>query len=291
MSILIDSHSRVIVQGITGREGTFHAHQMLKYGTNIVAGVSPKRAGTKWNESIPVFETVRQARSETGADATIIFVPPLYAAEAIMDAIDAEIKVIVCVADGIPVHDMLFVKRKLLDSEKSILIGPNCPGIITPGESKLGFMSDHIYKKGNIGIVSRSGSLSFEVAYGLTTAGMGQSTAVGVGGDAIKGAEFKDILPLFDEDPETEAIVLVGEIGGEDEENAATYIKERGKKPVVAYIAGRSAPEGKKMGHAGALIMKGKGTYDSKYKALSGAGVLVAETPADVPHLIRKVMG
>ena len=287
MTILINKYTKVVVQGMTGREGTFHTQQMLNYGTNVVAGVSPKKAGQSWN-NIPIMETVNEAVDYEDADASIIFVPPQFAAESIKEAIDAGISVIVCITDGIPAHDMIYIRREINQSNAK-LIGPNCPGAISPGEIKLGIMPGHIYKKGNIGIISRSGSLSYEIAYNLTNNGFGQSTIVGVGGDAIKGVEHIDCLPLFDNDPETNAVVLIGEIGGDDEEQAAKYIKEQGKKPVVAFLAGKAAPEGKKMGHAGAIVQGGKGSYQSKYEALSDAGVSIAETPFEVVDLLKKV--
>lgn len=284
MSVLVDSKTRVIVQGLTGREGSFHAQKMLEYGTKITAGVSPNRGGTQW-EGLPVFELVSQAVEETGADASIIFVPPPSAAESIMEAIEAGLELIVCITDGIPINDMLLIKQALFES-KAVLIGPNGPGLITPGDCMMGIMPGHIYKKGPVGIVSRSGSLSYEVTYGLTCKEIGQSTVIGVGGDAVKGMGFVEALPLFYQDPQTDVIVLIGEIGGDDEERAAEVIAENPGKCVVCYIAGKTAPEGKKMGHAGALITGGMGTYASKHRALQEAGAVVAETPLQVAEIV-----
>lgn len=288
MSILINKNSRVIVQGITGREGSFHTRLMREYGTNIVAGVSPGKGGTKF-EGIHVFDSVSQAKAETDANTSIIFVPPAYASDSIYEAIENQLDVVVCITDGVPVHEMMLVKQKLKGS-KTVLVGSNCPGVITPGEIKLGIMPSHIFMKGPVGVASRSGSLSYEVVLGLTNKGIGQSTVVGVGGDGIKGTSFIDLLPGFESDKETDVIVLIGEIGGIDEEMAADYIKTMGTKPVVAYIIGASAPPGKKMGHAGTIITHGKGTYQSKVASLQEAGVHLAGTPMEVAELVEKII-
>lgn len=284
MSILINKNSRVIVQGITGREGTFHTRLFKEYGTNVVAGVSPGKGGT-YCEGVPVFDTVEQAKNETQGDTSIIFVPPAYAADSIYEAIESKLNVTVCITDGIPIHDMILIKQKLVGSS-TILVGANCPGVITPEEIKLGIMPSHIFKKGPVGVASRSGSLSYEVIYGLTLRGIGQSTVVGVGGDGVKGTSFVDLLPKFEADSKTEVIVLIGEIGGTDEEAAAEFIKSKCSKPVIAYIIGASAPKGKKMGHGGTIITHGKGTYESKVAALRDAGVMLAETPMEVADLV-----
>lgn len=289
MSILINRETKVLVQGITGKTGTFFTRDMIKYGTKIVAGVTPGKGGIL-HENVPVFDTVFKAVEETSAEASIVFVPASLAKNSIIEAIDAGIKLIVYPGENIPVHDMMIIKRKLKESS-SYMIGPNTPGIITPGEAKIGFMPFFCYKKGKVGLTSQSGSLSYEIAYGLTKKGIGQSTVVGIGGDPVKGMEFVDVLGLFQEDPETEAIVIVGEIGGTDEERAAEFIRGHVTKPVVSFIAGRSAPAGKKMGHAGAIISEGRGTFESKIKALNEANVLVAEIPAQVPELVRRVLG
>lgn len=288
VAILVNRDTRVIVQGMTGRQGSFHTRLMMEYGTKVVAGVSPGKGGTRW-EGIPVFDTVAEALAYHAAEASIIFVPPVAAAESICEAVEGGLKVVVCITDGIPQHEMLMVKRRLRDSQ-TVLIGPNCPGVITPGECKLGIMPAHVYRKGPVGIVSRSGSLSYEVALILTTAGLGQSTVVGVGGDPVKGADFAALLPLLEEDPETEVVVLIGEIGGTDEERAAEVIARGYRKPVVALVVGRSAPPGKKMGHAGAIVARGRGGYLSKVQALRAAGAAVAETPWDVPALVRRAL-
>jgi succinyl-CoA synthetase alpha subunit len=283
MSILVDKDTRLIVQGITGRQGSFHAHRMKKDGTNIVAGVVPGKEGQDF-EGIKIFGTVLEAKLAKGANASIIFVPPKIASASIIEAIDAGIEVVVCITDGIPIHEMMEIKQRLKDG-KTWLIGPNTPGIITPGETKLGIMAGYIFKKGPIGTVTRSGSLTYEISYELTRAGLGQSTVVGLGGDYIKGTDFIDILPLFEADPDTRLIVMIGEIGGTDEERTAEYIKARCSKPVIAYIAGRSSPPGQKMGHAGAIISQGKGTFQSKIEAFKNANILVASYPIEVKDL------
>jgi len=288
MSILVNRETRVLVQGITGRTGTFFAQDMLNYGTRIVGGVTPGKGGIIHN-GIPVFDSVSEAVQETSAEASIIFVPAAFAKDSIIEAIDAGLRVIVYPGENIPVHDMMLIKRRLRESN-SYFIGPNTPGIITPEESKIGFMPYFCYKRGNVGVTSRSGSLSYEIAYSLTRRGIGQSTAVGIGGDSVKGTEFADVIGLFQEDPETKVIVLVGEIGGTDEERAAEIIIQGVSKPVVAFITGRSAPPDKKMGHASAIISEGRGTFESKINALKDAGVTIANTPSEVPKLVEDAL-
>ncbi len=284
MSILIDENTRAIVQGITGNEGRFHTRQMLDYGTRIVGGVTPGKGGGEV-EGVPVFDTVAEAVKETGADASIIFVPPAFAADAIMEAAEAGIDLVVCLTEGIPVNDMLIVRR-YIEIRGTTLIGPNTPGLISPGKSKLGVMAGYIHKPGPVGILSRSGTLTYEVVHQLSSLGIGQSTCVGIGGDQIIGLSFSDLLPMLEDDPETEGIVLIGEIGGSAEEEAAAVISERVKKPLVAFIAGRTAPPGRRMGHAGAIVTGRSGTAETKIAALREAGVSVADSPADVGELM-----
>ena len=288
MAILLDNNSKVIVQGITGSEGTFHAGKMIEYNTNVVGGVTPGKGGQQHLER-PVFDTVISAVNETGANTTVIFVPPAFAADAIIEAAAAGIGLIVCISEGIPTRDMILV-REYLTERDTHLIGPNCPGIISPGMAKAGIMPDFIHKQGNVGVISRSGTLTYEAVWQLTTLGIGQSTCIGIGGDPIIGTTHRDAVELFNDDPGTDAIVLIGEIGGSAEEEAAAFIADNVKKPVVAFIAGVTAPPGKRMGHAGAIIAGGKGTAAEKMNALREAGVTVSETPANIGRLVQEVM-
>ncbi len=280
MSILISNKTRLVVQGITGSEGSFHTGQMVEYGTKVVAGVTPGKGGTRFQE-IPIYNTVEDAVKEQKANTSIIFVPPAFAADAILEAANAGIKVIICITEGIPTNDMLKVYNAIRNKDV-VLIGPNCPGVISPGQAKVGIMPGFIHKKGNIGVVSRSGTLTYEAVKQLTDVGLGQSTCVGIGGDPIIGSKFTDIIKLFNEDPETDGIVMIGEIGGNAEEEAAEFIKKNVKKPVVGFIAGRTAPPGRRMGHAGAIISGGKGTAAEKMAAMKKAGIHVVESPAEI---------
>jgi succinyl-CoA synthetase alpha subunit len=286
LSILVDKNTRLIVQGITGKEGTFHTQQMVAYGTNVVGGVTPGKGGTT-HENIPVFNTVADAVASTGANATIIYVPPAFAADALMEAADAGLALAVVITEGIPQSDMVAAKR-FLENKQTRFIGPNCPGIISPGKAKLGIMPGHIHKEGNIGVVSRSGTLTYEAVWQLSNLGMGQSTAIGIGGDPIIGTNHTDALRLFQEDPDTIGIVMIGEIGGTAEEEAAAYAKDNVTKPIVAFIAGQTAPPGRRMGHAGAIISGGKGTAAEKMKALTEAGIRVVDTPADIGQAMKE---
>ncbi|GIK72231.1 MAG: succinate--CoA ligase [ADP-forming] subunit alpha [Chloroflexota bacterium] len=285
MSILVNKQTRLVVQGITGREGAFHTRQMIDYGTSVVAGVTPGKGGEWAFGNIPVFDTVREAVIATGANTSIIFVPARFAADAIIEAADAGVDLVVCITEGIPVMDMVQV-RAFLDTTNTRLIGPNCPGLITPGEAKVGIIPGHIMTRGNVGLVSRSGTLTYEVVYALTARGIGQTTAVGIGGDPINGTSFLDVLQMFEEDPETEQVILIGEIGGADEQKAAEYIGSRMTKPVTGFIAGQTAPPGRRMGHAGAIISGGEGTAAEKIAALTQAGARVARHPDEIADLV-----
>ncbi len=298
MSVLVNKNTRLLVQGITGGEGTFHTSQILEYGTNVVAGVTPGKGGLQYTgndrdtftRSVPVYNTVKDAVEATEANASVIFVPAPFAADAIMEAADAGLKVIICITEGIPVNDMMKA-YDYVQEKGAVLIGPNCPGVITPDEAKVGIMPGFIHKKGSIGVVSRSGTLTYEAVHQLTRVGLGQSTCIGIGGDPIIGTRFIDAIKLFAKDDETEGLVMIGEIGGSAEEEAAEYIKKHFKKPVVGFIAGRTAPPGRRMGHAGAIVSGGKGTAEDKIKAMEKAGIKVVENPADIGEAMLAALG
>ncbi len=289
MSVLVDKNTRLVVQGITGKEGTFHTKQMVEYGTRVVGGVTPGKGGTT-HEGIPVFNTVEQAVKDAGANASVIYVPPPFAADAIIEAAAAGLPLVVCITEGIPALDMVKVKRFLQDTATR-LVGPNCPGVISPGKCKIGIMPGHIHKEGRIGVVSRSGTLTYEAVGQLTALGLGQSTAIGIGGDPVVGTTHRDALALFEADAETEGIVMIGEIGGTAEEEAAEFARDHVTKPIVAFIAGQTAPPGRRMGHAGAIIAGGKGTAAEKMKALESAGIKVVQSPADIGQAMKDALG
>jgi succinyl-CoA synthetase alpha subunit len=291
MAVLVDKNTRLCVQGITGSAGGFHARQCMEYGTNVVAGVTPGKGGQKFDERVPVFDTMVEARAQTGCNVSVIFVPAAGAADSILEAVDAGVELVICITEGIPVMDMMRVKAQMR-GKSSRLIGPNCPGIITPGQAKIGIMPGYIHKPGNVGVISRSGTLTYEAVWQLTSRGYGQSTCIGIGGDPINGMSHLDAVKLFNEDPQTEAMVLIGEIGGSAEEEAAEWIRDNCNKPVAAFIAGATAPPGRRMGHAGAIVSGGKGTAAGKIEALKSAGIAVADTPARMADtLIGRMKG
>ncbi len=289
MSVLVNKNTRLLVQGITGRAGGFHARSCMEYGTHVVAGVTPARGGETFEGKVPVFDTVQEAREATGCNATMIFVPAEFAADSILEAVDAGLELVVCITEGIPVIDMMRVKFAM-EGSKTRLIGPNCPGIITPGECKIGIMPGYIHKPGDIGVISRSGTLTYEAVWQLTSRGRGQSTCIGIGGDPINGTSHLEALKLFNDDPDTAAIILIGEIGGSAEEEAAAWAKEYCKKPIAAFIAGATAPPGRRMGHAGAIVSGGKGTAEGKKEALRAAGIAVADSPADMAETLLALL-
>ncbi len=289
MSVLVDKNTRLLVQGITGKAGGFHAKQCMEYGTNVVAGVTPGRGGEKFEQKVPVFDTVAEARAQTGCNVSVIFVPAAGAADGILEAVDAGVELVICITEGIPVMDMMRVKAQI-EGKPSRLIGPNCPGIITPGECKIGIMPGYIHRPGSVGVISRSGTLTYEAVWQLTSRGHGQSTCIGIGGDPINGMSHLDAVKLFNDDPGTDSMILIGEIGGSAEEEAAAWIQENCEKPIVAFIAGATAPPGRRMGHAGAIVSGGKGTAAGKIEALQAAGIAVADTPATMADTLIKQM-